>query len=120
MRFRQITPAQQRLLEDVTGRISRRLESKFEDPSDVDGPNVGVQLRERGHAVVIEIPTALLEQAVDELGAREALRIRLKARRDRMLFRAPPSPLPKHIAPATDPFIRGGPPHSYRPMRGRR
>ena len=42
-------------------------------------------------------------QAVEDLSAREAIRVRIKGRRDRMLFQAPPSPLPKHIAMAPAP-----------------
>src|SRR5436189_274144 len=63
-----------------------------------DGPNVGVTLRERRRHVVMEVPGALLAQAADDLSAREMLRVRIKTRRDRMLFQAPPRPLPKNIA----------------------
>lgn len=51
----------------------------------------------------MEIPAALLMQAAGDLGAREAIRVRTKGRRDRMLFQAPRSPLPKHIATAPAP-----------------
>jgi hypothetical protein len=87
------------LLADLSGRISMRLESVFRDGSDTNGPNVGVSLTERGRSVVIEIPFVMLDEASRDLTAREALRVRLKGRRDRMLYVAPPSPLPKHIAP---------------------
>ncbi len=76
-----------------------RLESVFLDGSDADGPNLGVSLTERGRSVVVEVPFAMLDEASRDLAAREALRVRLKARRDRMLFVVPPARLPKHIAP---------------------
>lgn len=119
MRLHEVTASHQRLLRDLTSRISNGLESEFSELKDADGPNVGVILRERRCEVVMEIPAALLMQAVDDLTAREAIRVRIKGRRDRMLFKAPPGPLPKHIARAPAPggfqfgFGRGGP-------RGRR
>jgi hypothetical protein len=94
-----ITPQQRRLVEGLTGLISTRLEATFQAAGDSDGPNVGIELRERNVKVVIEIPRAMLELALGDRAAREALRVRLKGRRDRMLFRTPPPPLPKHIAP---------------------
>ena len=114
MRVKDVTPSHQHLLRDLTGRISSGLESEFSDLPGEDGPNVGVILRERRRQVVMEIPAALLAQAADDVTAREAIRVRIKARRDRMLFQAPPSPLPKHIATAPAPgsmqfgFGRGG------------
>ena len=119
MRLHEVTASHQRLLRDLTSRISSGLESEFSELKDADGPNVGVILRERRCEVVMEIPAALLMQAVDDLTAREAIRVRIKGRRDRMLFKAPPGALPKHIARAPAPggfqsgFGRGGP-------RGRR
>jgi hypothetical protein len=119
VRVRQIGPALQQLLQDVSGQISTRLESTFQDPSDLDGPNVGVALRERGSAVSIEIPFELFARASADPAAREALRVRLKGRRDRMLFRIPPTPLPRNVAPA--PFSSAGPAQGFRaPWRGRR
>lgn len=103
MRLKEIARSHERLLRDLAGRISNGLESEFSELPDADGPNVGVTLRERGRRVVMEIPGALLMQAGDDATAREAIRVRIKARRDRMLFRPPPSPLPKHIAPAATP-----------------
>ena len=115
MRLHDITAAHQRLLRDLTTRISSGLESEFSELPGPDGPNVGITLRERRRQVVMEIPAALLTQAADDLTAREAIRVRIKTRRDRMLFQAPPSPLPKHIATAPTPgsaagfgFGRGG------------
>jgi hypothetical protein len=76
-----------------------RLESVFRDGAETDGPNVSVSLTERGRTVVVEVPFAMFDEASRDPAAREALRVRLKGRRDRMLFTAPPAPLPKHIAP---------------------
>ena len=103
MRYKEITPSHQRLLRDVTNRISSGLETEFSELPGADGPNVGLILRERRRQVVMEIPAVLLAQAVEDLTAREAMRVRIKGRRDRMLYQAPPSPLPKHIASAPAP-----------------
>jgi hypothetical protein len=114
VRVKDITASHQRLLRDLTNRISNALETEFSDLPGTDGPSVGVILRERRREVVMEIPGALLTQAMDDLAAREAIRVRIKGRRDRMLFQAPPSPLPKRIAAAPTPgsmpfgFGRGG------------
>jgi hypothetical protein len=114
LRLKEITASHERLLRDLTSRISNGLETEFSELPGTDGPNVGVILRERRRVVVMEIPGALLMQAADDLAAREAIRVRIKGRRDRMLFQAPPSPLPKHIAAAPTPgsmpfgFGRGG------------
>jgi hypothetical protein len=114
VRLRDITASQQRLLRDLTGRISTSLEAEFSNLAGDDGPNVGIILRERRRQIVIEIPAALLMEAADDLAAREAIRVRIKVRRDRMLFQAPPSPLPKRIAAAPMPggmhfgYGRGG------------
>src|SRR5205809_856291 len=71
-----------------------------------------------GGSGTLEVPAALLRRADAEADAREALRQRIKATRDRMLFRAPPPPLPKNIAAAGDPaFFRSRGPG---PGRGRR
>jgi len=64
-----------------------------------------------------------LLQAVGDLGARESLRIRIKAARDRMMFRPPPVPLPRHIEAALDPAssrFRFGGGNNFRSGRGRR
>jgi hypothetical protein len=98
-----VTTAHQRLLREVTSRISSGLESEFSDLPGEDGPNVGIVLRERRRRVVIEIPATLLAEAAGDLAAREAIRVRIKSRRDRMLFQAPPSPLPKRVAAAPAP-----------------
>ena len=116
MRLKEITAAHQRLLRDLTNRISTGLETEFSELPGEDGPNVGITLRERRKHVTIEVPATLLAQAADDLMAREAMRVRIKARRDRMLFQPPPSRLPKNIAstpPLPQGFGRGG----YGPRR---
>jgi len=112
LRLKDVTESHRRLLRDLTTRISRALEAEFSELPDADGPSVGVILRERRREVTLEIPATLLTEAAGDATAREAIRVRIKARRDRMLFKAPPSPLPKHIAtvPGAMPFGfgRGG------------
>ena len=121
MRLRDITTSQRTLLASVSQQISRRLEANFTDPVELDGPNAAINLRERGKQLVMEIPETLLIEATSEATARETFRVRVKARRDRMLFRQPPAALPKRIEPAHEPgfFHRGGPGGRPSP-RGRR
>jgi hypothetical protein len=102
MRLREITPAHQRTLRELSARISKGLEAEFSELP-VEGPNVGVRLQERGKKATMEIPGLLLQQAEDDAAARETIRVRIKATRDRMLFKPPPMPLPKKIAAAPDP-----------------
>lgn len=109
VRLRDIGDPQQRLLRELAGRISNRLDAEFTEPAGAESHNIGVTLRERGHSAVMEVPEALLLSADAEPVAREALRVRIKATRDRMLFRPPPTPLPKKITAAADPAaLRGG------------
>jgi hypothetical protein len=97
------------LLATLASAISGRLEAQFIELPDRDGAHIGVALREGSRNVVIELPVALLAQAVDDPGGREMLRTRVKARRDRMMFKTPPAPLPKKIAPLFNPApSRGG------------
>ena len=103
MRLKDLTGSQQRLLQELTGRISNRLEAEFSELSDADGPNVGIRLRERNRSTLMELPGQLLLHAGADATAREAVRVRIKATRDRMLFRVHPSPLSKHIAVTPDP-----------------
>src|SRR5437867_1268003 len=92
--------------------------SSASEAEGADSPNIGIALSERGRSGTLEVPAALLLRADAEADAREALRQRIKATRDRMLFRAPPPPLPKNIAAAGDPaFFRSRGPG---PGRGRR
>jgi hypothetical protein len=121
MRLRDVTTAQRSLLAAVTQRISRRLEATFTDPAELDGPNAAIHLRERGRRLVIEVPEALLIEAITDAVARESLRVRVKARRDRMLFREPPAPLPRKIEAAQQPgFFRSHSGPGRPPPRGRR
>ena len=119
MHLKDVTASHRRLLQDLTNRISTGLETEFSEAPSPDGPNVGIILRERRRQVTIEVPGALLTEAVHDATAREAIRVRIKGRRDRMLFQAPPTPLPKHIATAPAPggmfgFGRGGGPQRRR------
>jgi hypothetical protein len=104
VRLDPITPAQRRPLTALTGRISTRLATEFEKRSGPEGPNVGVTLAERGKSSRIELPYALLQEAESDLMARDALRVRIKAARDRMLF-ARPSRGRADIAPLGDPAV---------------
>ena len=110
MRQKDVGEAEHRLLREVAGKISNRLEATFSERPGADGTRVGVDLAERGKTVAMEIPVALLARAREEPVAREELRVRIKSARDRMLFRPPPRPLPKNITSAADPafFSRGG------------
>ena len=117
MRLSAITAAQHRLLTALTGRISTRLVAEFETRSRPESPNVGVTLAERGTRGRLEIPYTLLAEAESDLMARDALRVRIKAARDRMLFRPPPARPRADIAPLGDPakWHRG----SFGPGSGR-
>ena len=103
MRLSAITAAQRHLLTVLTGRISTGLAAEFETLSRPESPNVGVTLAERGKRSRLEIPYTLLEGAESDLMARDALRVRIKAARDRMLFRSPPARPRTDIAPLGDP-----------------
>lgn len=107
VRARQVSTEQRQVLAELAHRISNKLEAHFTDAADADGPHVGVVLSERGDSVTIEVPVTELTNAVESVTGREALRVRLKGRRDRMMFRAPPSPLPKRIVAASA-FSNGG------------
>jgi len=106
MRLREISSVHHRLLGQLASGISGRLEAHFVELPDGDDTHIGVMLREGSRKVVIDLPVALLAQAEEYPGGREVLRTRMKARRDRMMFKTPPSPLPKKIAPLFNP----GPP----------
>ena len=97
MRLKDLTSAHHTLLRALTNRVSRRLQTDFiELPKSTDA-NLGVELRERSKRMVIELPTDLLTSAVEDIVAREKLRIRIKAGRDRMLFEPPPPPLSRRL-----------------------
>jgi hypothetical protein len=120
VRLKDVGERHHQLLRQLAARISNHLEAEFTEPSAPDGPNIGIALQERGQQSALEVPQALLARAHAEPTALETLRVRIKAARDRMLFRPPPRPLPKHVTPAADPgfgrtgFGRGA------PGRGRR
>lgn len=119
MRLAEIGSAERRLVEELGRRISNRLETSFAEAAAADGAHVGIELRERNRRAVVTIPVALLANAAADAVARESVRVRLKAARDRMLYRPPPERLAKHVAAAPDvvPARSGfGPPH----RRGRR
>jgi hypothetical protein len=121
MRLREVTTAQRTLLAAVSHEISRRLEATFTDPAELDGPNAAIHLRERGRGVVMEIPETLLVAATTGTAGRESFRIRVKARRDRMLFREPPPRLPKRIEAIREPgFVSRSSGPGRLPPRGRR
>jgi hypothetical protein len=115
MRLREISPVQHRLLEQLASGISTRLEAQFVELADRDDAHIGVMLKEASRQVVIELPVAMLTEA-DDLAGREQLRTRVKARRDRMMFKTPPPPLPKNVAPLFHP----GPPRGGGFRGGRR
>jgi hypothetical protein len=114
MRLREISPVQHRLLEQLASGISTRLEAQFVELADRDDAHIGVMLKESSRQVVIELPVAMLQ--ADDLAGREQLRTRMKARRDRMMFKTPPAPLPKNVAPLFHP----GPPRGGGFRGGRR
>src|SRR5207245_1222222 len=113
--LREIGDAQQRLLRVLTQRISTRLDAEFTEPVGAESPNIGIALSERGRSAALEVPAILLLRADAEADAREALRQRIKATRDRLLFRTPPPrpPPPATLAPlsSTTPLDRAG--HAY-------
>jgi len=106
MRLRDISPEHRRLLAQLASGISGRLEADFVDLPGGDDANVGVALREGTRNVVIELPIALLAHAAEDRVERERLRTRMKARRDRMMVKTPPAPLPQNIPP----MFSAGPP----------
>ena len=109
MRLREMASRPHALLEQLANGISSRLEAHFVELPDKEETHVGVALKEGSRKVVIELPVALFAQAAGDPSAREVLRTRMKARRDRMMFKTPPPPLPKEILPLFNPApTRGG------------
>jgi hypothetical protein len=103
------------MLAELAGRISNRLAAEFEKPARPESTNVGVTLKERGKSGRLEIPLVLIQEAESDVTVRDGLRVRIKAARDRMLFRPPPSRPRTDIEPLGDPatwnrgnFGRGG------------
>lgn len=117
MRLSEIPPSHRRLLVELASGISDRLEADFVVLPDGKGDQVGIALQEGDRHVVIEVPVALLVQATETASGREILRTRIKARRDRLMFRAAPRALPKNIAPM---FSPGPPRNGFFPRGGRR
>jgi hypothetical protein len=103
VRLKDVTQAQRRLLGELASRISDRLEAHFVELPNADDGRIGIALHEGTHKVVMDISTDMLLQATGDAAGREVLRTRMKARRDRMMFKAPPAALPKHIAPMFSP-----------------
>ena len=116
VRLRELSEGHRRLLADLASRISTRLDASFVELSNDDDDRIGVSLREGDRSVVVELSLGLLAQAMTDSTSRETLRIRLKARRDRMMFRTPPRRLPKFIPP----LMGSGPPPGGGWGRGRR
>lgn len=110
MRLKEITAAHRRLLGELAGKISNRLEASFADPAEAESPNIGVRLNERGKRGALEVPETLLLAAASDAAVRHALGLRIKSARDRMLFKPPPERPRADIAPAGEPFFqpRGG------------
>jgi len=91
------------MLAELTGRISNRLDAEFEKSSSPESANIGVMLRERGKSGRLEIPLVLIREAESDVTVRDGLRVRIKAARDRMLFRPPPTRPRTDIKPLGDP-----------------
>jgi hypothetical protein len=91
VRLDAITAAQRRLLAELTGRISSRLAAECEKPLRPESLNVGVTLQERGKAWPPGDPVFAAPGAESDRTARDALPVRIKAARDRMLLRLRPA-----------------------------
>lgn len=116
MRLSELSASHRRLLSDVVPRISSRLEAHFVELPDADQTHIGIALHEGTRGVTIEMPLAVLIEALESANGREVLRTRIKARRDRMMFKTPARALPKNIAPLFHP----GPPRNNQFRGGRR
>jgi hypothetical protein len=118
VRLKEIQVSHQKVLRDLTRRISRRLKTDFAELPGADTPNIGVELREEGRAVVIQLPEQLLQRAASDASSRESMRVHIKTRRDRMLFRREPVVIEQRPAvKSRAAFDRGG---FGAPGRGRR
>ena len=91
MRLSEVGASHHKLLRTLSAGISNRLEATFSELPRVDAPTIGIELRERGKRVMMELPVALLLQADTDRAVREQMRLRIKAQRDRMLTRAEPA-----------------------------
>jgi hypothetical protein len=118
VRLKEIQVAHQQVLRDLTRRISRRLKTDFAELPGADTPNIGIELREEGRAVVIQLPEVLLQRAASDAASRESMRVHIKTRRDRMLFRREPVVIEQRAAAKS----RSAPDRGFfsAPGRGRR
>jgi hypothetical protein len=112
VRLKEIDVPHQRVLRELTRRVSRQLTAEFANLPGEDGPNIGVQIREDGRTAVIQVPSKSLQHATDDASSREIVRQRIKTGRDRMLFRAVPIALEQHpparSRPSSDSWGGGG------------
>ena len=103
VRLKDIADSHRRLLRELTRRISKRLQAEFITLPCADGPNIGIQLSESHRKVVMELPAVVLLRAEGDMTVQEAIRVRIKTRRDRMLFRREPISLREHIGAGRHP-----------------
>jgi hypothetical protein len=108
MRLNEISAQQRRLLSEVSAQISGRLEAHFVELPAADDSHIGIALHQADRKVIIEVPLAILVEALDSANGREVLRTRIKARRDRMMFKGPGRAFPKDI----EPLFNAGPPRN--------
>jgi len=107
MRVKDVDETQRQLLRGLSRRVSKRLVAEFANLPGTDGPNIGIELQESGRKVVVEMPAALLLKADGDVSSREAIRIRIKSGRDRMLFRHEPISLEKRGSAGSRPAFAG-------------
>lgn len=91
MRLREVGDSHHELLRQLARRISRRLDAAFIDLPGTEKPTIGIQLREGSRHALMELPEGLLLRAQGDVSIKETIRVRIKARRDRMLFRGDPA-----------------------------
>ena len=103
MRLKDIADSHRRLLRELTRRISKRLQADFVTPPCADGPNIGIHLSEGHRKIVMELPATVLLRAEGDMTVQEAIRVRIKTRRDRMLFRREPISLSQHVGAGRHP-----------------
>ena len=118
MRIREIEASDHELLRVLTARISNRLETAFTELPRADLPSIGIELRERGKRLVMELPATLLQHAREDRVVREQMRLRIKAQRDRLLFRPAPVSLGSKFVAQVAPAPSGG--RDFGPGRRRR
>jgi hypothetical protein len=99
MRLRDVGDSHHELLRQLAKRISKRLDASFVELPGPDTANIGIQLSERNRSAVMELHGELLLRAGEGTSVREAIRVRMKARRDRMLSRQEPAFLGRQGVP---------------------